>query len=280
MSPIDLHSHSTASDGLLTPTELVLRAKKRHVTHLALTDHDEIAGLSEAQAAGTSNDVKIISGAELSCLWERKTIHVVGLFLNPDTPSLIVALQEVKKTRLVRGREIAKKLATAGIANAWEGAHRFVTNNDLVSRAHFARFLVDAGYVADQQKAFDRYLSEGKPAFVAPPWPSITQSVAVIHDAGGVAVLAHPGRYRLTTTGRRRLLAEFKDCGGEALEVFSPAHTPNDNEQFIAFAHQFGFAASLGSDFHGDHSRFDLGELPPLPAGVTPVWTLRDDFPA
>ncbi len=273
----DLHSHSTASDGLLTPIDLVLRAKRQYVTHLALTDHDEIVGLAEARAAGKACQVTVINGVELSSLWERKTVHIVGLFLNPDNLALNTALHQVRETRHTRGKKIAEKLAALGIANAWEGANHFVTNNDLISRAHFARFLVDAGYVAHQQKAFDRYLTEGKPAFVAPPWPSIAQSVATILGAGGVAVLAHPGRYHLTQTGRRRLITEFKDCGGEAIEVFSSSHTPKDNEQFVGFAHYFGLAASLGSDFHGDHSRFDLGEIPPLPDGLTPVWSLREE---
>jgi predicted metal-dependent phosphoesterase TrpH len=246
---------------------------------LALTDHDDISGLAEAKAAGMENAVCVINGVELSSVWEHKTIHVVGLFLDVESVTLNNALTDLKNARHRRGALIAEKFEKLGIHGALEGAQRFMTNERLISRAHFARFLVDAGYVGSQQKAFDRYLGEGKPAYVPSPWFTSENAVVTIRAAGGVAVLAHPGRYKLTGAGMRRLISEFRDCGGEAIEVFSPAHTPEDAERFIEFARYFGLKVSLGSDFHGAReSRFDLGELPPLPVGVPPVWSLRQDL--
>ncbi|MCL2297995.1 MAG: PHP domain-containing protein [Proteobacteria bacterium] len=274
MTVYDLHCHSTASDGTLTPAALVTRAIQRGVDCLAITDHDDISGLPEAHQASVGTSLRIVNGVELSSLWERRTIHVVGLFFDAESPVLQEALAAVRVARRQRAEAIAHALARTGIRGALEGARRFVTNEALISRLHFARFLVEQGHVSSKQKAFNRYLGQGKPAHVPPPWPAIAESIAVLHAAGGLAVLAHPGRYPLTDTAMRRLLEEFRDNGGDAIEVFSPSHTPQQSERFIEYARFYGFKASLGSDFHDpEESYIDLGVLPPLPAGLTPVWS-------
>jgi predicted metal-dependent phosphoesterase TrpH len=275
MTVYDLHCHSTASDGTLTPAALVTRAVQRHVDYLAITDHDDISGLSEAHQASTNTSVRIINGVELSVTWKRQTVHVVGLFFDVCSPALQEALASVRIARRQRAEAIGRALAQAGIGGALEGARRFVTNEALISRSHFARFLVDQGHVSSKQKAFNRYLGQGRPAHVPSMWPAISESIAVLHAAGGIAVLAHPGRYPLTATAMRHLLEEFRDSGGEAIEVFSPSHTSMQNERFIEYARFYGFKASLGSDFHDpEESYVDLGALPPLPSGLIPVWSM------
>ncbi|MDR2016509.1 MAG: PHP domain-containing protein [Burkholderiales bacterium] len=275
MTVYDLHCHSTASDGTLTPTALVTRAAQRRVDYLAITDHDDISGLSEAHQASTGTSVRIINGVELSVAWKRQSIHIVGLFFDAGSPALQDVLASVRIARRQRAEAISKALAQVGIGGALEGARRFVTNEALISRAHFARFLVDQGYVSNKRKAFNRYLGQGKPAYVSFTRPAISEGIAVLRAAGGTAVLAHPGRYPLTATAMRNLLDEFRDSGGDAIEIFSPSHTPMQNERFIEYARFYGFKASLGSDFHDpEESHVDLGALPPLPSGLTPVWSI------
>ncbi|MDR0247930.1 MAG: PHP domain-containing protein [Burkholderiales bacterium] len=274
MTVYDLHCHSTASDGTLTPAALVARAVERSVHCLAITDHDDLSGLSEAHQASAGTSVRIVNGVELSTVWNGRTVHVVGLFFDANSLVLQEALAAVRVARRQRAEAIGDALARAGIGDALEGARRFVTNEALISRSHFARFLADQGHVSSKQKAFDRYLGQGKPAHVPPPWPAISESIAVLHAAGGLAVLAHPGRYPLTDTAMRRLLDEFRDNGGEAIEVFSPSHTLQQSERFIEYARFYNFKTSLGSDFHDpEESRIDLGALPQLPSGLVPVWS-------
>jgi predicted metal-dependent phosphoesterase TrpH len=269
----DLHSHSTCSDGLLTPAQLVARASERGVEVLALTDHDDTGGLGEAGAAARELGMTLVPGVEISTTWERHTVHVVGLHVAAGTPRLEDGLAEVRRGRDSRAHRIAESLTAAGIAGAYEGALRYVTSERLVARTHFARFLVDQGHAKDMKSVFRRYLTRGKPGYVAHAWATLAQAVAWIQAAGGQAVLAHPGRYDLTATGMRRLLGEFRDTGGDALEVLSPSHTPAQTTSFAALSREFGLAASGGSDYHGPgESRFDLGALPPLPAGATPIW--------
>jgi 3',5'-nucleoside bisphosphate phosphatase len=273
MPRYDLHCHSTHSDGLLPPAALVRRAAARGVDVLALTDHDELSGLGEASAAAAEAGIRFVCGSELSVSWERLTIHVVALGIDPDAPALASGLDAIRTGRAHRARRMADALADAGIHGAYEGAMRYVTSERLVSRTHFARFLVESGRVRELKDVFKRYLAPGKPGYVSHAWATLHQAIEWIHAAGGQAVLAHPGRYRVTRTGMRRLLAEFREAGGDAIEVLSSSHTPEQAAEFATYARVFGLLASTGSDFHApDESWLDLGALPDLPPGVTPVW--------
>lgn len=273
MTRYDLHSHSTCSDGVLTPTALVQRAAERGVEVLALTDHDEVAGLEEAHAAAREAGIMLVSGTEVSVTWQGETIHVVGLRVDPANRDLDAGLAAVRSGRDSRARDIGDALAVAGIPEAFEGALAYVTSERLVSRTHFARFLVEAGHVRDINDAFRRYLGSGKPGYVPHSWASLQQAVGWIHAAGGQAVIAHPGRYKLGEASMRELLAEFRDRGGDALEVVSPSHTPRQYAEYATLARAFGLTCSCGTDFHGPgESRFDFGELPELPNGAEPVW--------
>jgi len=269
----DLHCHSTCSDGLLSPAEVVHRAAARGVDVLALTDHDETAGLDEARAAADEAGIALVTGAELSVSWDDITIHVVALRFDPAHGALQGGLQQIRSGRDSRARRIAASLATAGIPGAYEGARRYVTSERLISRTHFARFLVEAGHVREMKDVFSRYLTPGRPGYVAHVWASLEDAIGWIHAAGGQAVLAHPGRYKVTSTGLPRLLSEFRDLGGDAVEVLSPSHQAAQVAQFASLARTYGLAASTGSDYHGPgESWLDLGDLPPLPAGLDPVW--------
>lgn len=273
MPRFDLHSHSTASDGVLAPADVVARACARGVEVLALTDHDDTAGLAAAHAAAAGTDLSVVDGVEISVTWERHTVHVVGLHVDPKAPALEAGLAALRRGRDARAQAIGQSLAKAGIVGAYEGAQRFVTSERVVSRTHFARYLVERGVVKDMKAAFKRYLVPGKPGYVPHAWAPLADAVGWIHAAGGQAVLAHPGRYPLTATGMRRLLADFRDCGGDAIEILSSSHSAAQAIEYATYARVFGLAGSSGSDFHDpDESWIDLGGLPPLPAGVTPVW--------
>ena len=274
MQPFDLHSHSTASDGLLSPSALVARALDRGVDVLALTDHDDTGGLAEAAAAAEGTPLTLVPGAELSASWGSHTVHIVGLHLDAANRVLEDGLATIRAGRDSRARRIAKSLAEAGIANAYEGARKYVTSERLISRSHFARYLVEKGYAKDLHAVFKRYLSPGKPGYVTHAWATVPEAVTWIHAAGGQAVLAHPGRYKVTATGMRRLLSEFRDAGGDAIEVLTSSHTIDQFGEYAGYARVFGLLASAGSDFHGPgESQLDLGALPPLPAGIAPVWS-------
>ena len=274
MPNFDLHCHSTRSDGLLTPADVVRRAAERGVEVVALTDHDEVAGLDEARAAAREAGIGFIDGAELSVTWENETVHVVGLGIDAGDATLNEGLARVRSGRDARARRIGDALGRAGIANALEGALTYVTSERLISRTHFARFLVESGHARDMKDAFKRYLTSGRPGYVPHAWASLSEVVAWIHGAGGQAVIAHPGRYRLTPSQLRTLFAEFRDLRGDALEVVSPSHTPAQYDEFATLARTFGLKVSRGSDFHGPgESRMDFGDLPPLPAGADPVWS-------
>ncbi|HEX6944969.1 MAG TPA: 3',5'-nucleoside bisphosphate phosphatase [Casimicrobiaceae bacterium] len=271
----DLHCHSTRSDGLLEPAEVVRRAAQRGVDVLALTDHDDTAGLAEAAEAARTSGIAFVPGAELSVSWEEHTIHVVALGIDPQHPALSAGLAAIRAGRDARARRIAESLERAGIGGAWDGARKYVTSERLMSRTHFARFLVEAGHVRDMKDVFSRYLARGLPGYVEHAWATLGDAVGWIKAAGGHAVLAHPGRYKVGSDGLRRLLGEFRDRGGEAVEVLSASHTSAQVAQFAALARLHGLAASTGSDYHGPgESWLDLGDLPPLPAGTTPVWSL------
>ena len=270
----DLHAHSTYSDGLLSPDAVVRRAAVRGVDVFALTDHDETAGLSEAREAALDAGITLIPGAELSVSWESHTLHILGLAIDASNAALEAGLASIRSGRDARARRMAAGLAEAGIHGAYEGARKFVTSERLMSRTHFARFLVEAGYARETKDVFKRFLTPGKPGYVKHAWASLTDAVGWIHGAGGVAVVAHPGRYRISPTGMRRLLEEFRDAGGDGIEVLSPSHTPAQFAEYSAYARVYGLAASCGSDYHGPGEGWlDLGDLPDMPAGVTPIWS-------
>lgn len=273
MRHYDLHCHSTRSDGLLSPAAVVARAASRGVDVLALTDHDEVSGLAEAREAARGVGIEFVCGTELSVSWEDLTIHIVGLGIDPDNRTLCAGLEAIRAGRTVRARRMGDALAEAGVPGAYEGALRFVTSDQLISRTHFARFLVEAGRARDLKDVFKRYLVPGKPGHVAQEWATLGEAIGWIHAAGGQAVVAHPGRYKVGPGGMRRLLGQFRDAGGDAIEVLTSAHTPAQFAEFATKCRVFGLAASSGSDFHGPgESSMDLGDLPPLPAGVVPVW--------
>jgi hypothetical protein len=273
MPRYDLHCHSTHSDGLLAPAAVIARAAARGVDVIALTDHDEVSGTAEAQAAAAAAGIAFVPGTELSVSWEGLTIHVVGLRIDPAHPALGRGLEAIREGRRTRARRMADALAEAGIRGAWEGALKYVTSERLVSRTHFARYLVEAGHAREVKDVFNRYLVRGKPGYVSHSWATLEEAVGWIRAAGGDAVLAHPGRYKLTATRMRRLLGEFRDAGGTALEVLSSSHTPAQFVEFANHARAAGLRGSSGSDWHGPgESWMDLGGLPPLPAGVVPVW--------
>lgn len=269
----DLHSHSTASDGLLAPDAVVRRAAARGVDVYALTDHDDTVGLAQAACEARAAGIEFLPGAELSVSWEDVTLHVVGLRIDPDSAALAEGLRTIREGRDTRARRIAQALDDAGIPGTWEGARKYVTSERLVSRTHFARYLVEAGHAKNTSDVFKRYLTQGKPGYVRHAWATLGDALDWIHAAGGLAILAHPGRYRVSAEGMRRLLAEFRDRGGDAVEVLSPSHDRAQVTAFASHARAFGLAASCGSDFHGPgEGAMDLGDLPPLPAGVEPVW--------
>jgi len=270
----DLHCHSTRSDGVLAPADVVRRAAANGVDVLALTDHDDLSGLAAARAAAVESGIELVDGAELSVTWNNHTLHVVGLRIDPNEPTLVQGLSAIRDGRDARACRIAESLAAAGVPDALAGARQFVTSEHLISRTHFARFLVEAGYVRDMKAAFKRYLTPGKPGYVPHAWASLPQAVGWIHGSGGQAVLAHPGRYDLSPTGMRQLLGEFRDLGGDAIEVLSSSHTAAQYAEYATYARVFGLKASCGSDFHAPgESWIELGDLPPLPLGVDPVWS-------
>ena len=274
MPRYDLHSHSTFSDGLLAPAAVVQRAAARGVDFLALTDHDNTDGLAEAVAAAAATTMTLVPGAELSVSWESHTIHVVALQIDPANRVLDEGLASIRSGRDSRARLMADSLAAAGVPGAYEGARRYVTSDALISRTHFARFLVESGRVRETRDAFKRYLTPGKPGYVQHEWATLPNAIQWIHAAGGQAVLAHPGRYKVSPTGMRRLLGEFCDAGGDGIEVLSSSHTAAQYAEYATYARTFNLLASCGSDYHGPgESWLDLGDLPPLPAGVTPVWS-------
>jgi hypothetical protein len=269
----DLHSHSTVSDGTMRPRELVLRAAEQGVKLFALTDHDELGGLAEAAACAEEIGLAFVPGVEVSVTWAGRTVHVVGLGIDAANPMLRDGLATVRSGRTGRAREMGEQLARAGIDGAFEGALKYVGNPDLISRTHFARFLVERGVCRDTREVFTRYLVEGRPGYVPHRWAQLAQAVRWIVGAGGVAVIAHPGRYRLTETEMWGLVAEFREVGGTGLEVAISNHGEAEMQRFAQLALEFGFVASRGSDFHGPgESHAELGRVGLLPQRLTPVW--------
>lgn len=274
MSLVDLHCHSHCSDGALSPTELVARAAAAGVQLLALTDHDTVSGVAEAEAAAAVHGIQLLPGVELSAVWQGQSVHIVGLGVDVNAPALVQGLAQQAGARGERARAIGEKLAQHGLAGAYEGALALAGGEpDRISRTHFAQWLLAAGRVNSMQGAFDKWLGRGKPGDVAMPWPELAPALALLHAAGGVAVLAHPGRYPLSRTKLRSLLADFAGAGGEAMEVATATEKPDMVRYLGQLSGQFGLEASQGSDFHGPHLPWiQLGRFPPLPAGCRPVW--------
>lgn len=272
----DMHCHSTVSDGLLAPAEVVRRAHANGVDLFALTDHDEVGGLSEARGAANELGMGFVDGVEVSVSWgDDTTVHIVALAIDPDNAGLAAGLAQVRSGRDSRAMEMAAELDKVGIHGAYEGALRYAGNPALVSRAHFARHIAEQGLARDVKSVFDHWLAKGKPGYVEHSWATLEQALGWIRGAGGVAVLAHPGRFRLSGKELRALLGEFKEQGGAAIEVLSGAHSAQQVNEFARLAREFQFAASRASDFHGPgESWIDLGRLPPLPDKLTPVWQL------
>ncbi len=268
----DLHSHSTASDGTLTPTQLIRRAHEAGVSVLALTDHDSTGGIAEAQQAASTCGLRLVPGAEISVTWQGTTIHIVALGIDPNNPRLQRGLKKLVEFRHWRAQEIGRKLEKAGINGAYEAA-RSLSNGTLISRTHFARFLVEQGKAKDMRALFRHYLVKGKPGYVHGEWASLDEAVGWIRGAGGQAVIAHPARYRMTRTKLRKLIRDFRDAGGEALEVVSGSHSVDEAFTMAAHAKDYELLSSVGSDFHSpEQSWTELGRLTPLPHGCVPVW--------
>lgn len=271
-SPIDLHSHSTVSDGLLAPADLVRHAAAKGVKVLALTDHDDVSGLPEAREAAAGEGMELINGVEISVTWNGRTVHVVGLKIDPEYVPLQEGLATLRAGRLTRAQGMADSLSRIGIGGSMEGAKAHATRG-IISRTHFARFLVEHGHAKDVGAVFKRYLVKGKPGYFEHRWASLEDAVGWIVGSGGVAVLAHPGRYDLGRTNMLKLFNEFRELGGTAVEVVTGSHTRDQYLEFARLAHQFGFMASMGSDYHGPgHGYMDMGRLPDLPQNCTPVW--------
>lgn len=271
---IDLHSHSIFSDGTLTPEDLLARAATRGVKTLALTDHDETGGLAAARRAADAHGIQLVNGVEVSVTWSGSTVHIVGLNVDVENAGLQAGLAQVRAGRDERARGIAHALEDIGIGGAYEGARQFAKNPDIIGRTHFARFLVERKIVKDTSEAFKRFLLGGQPAWVPHQWAALEDAVRWITGSGGIAVVAHPGRYKFDNAQMRTLFGEFKALGGTAIEVVSGGHTPHQYQIFADYAQEFGLLASSGSDFHSpDESRCDLGGCPNLPAGCEPVWS-------
>ena len=271
---IDLHTHSTASDGRLAPAELVKRAAEAGVEVLALTDHDGTDGLDEARRSAEAAGIRFINGIELSVTWNKRTIHIVGLNFDPDYAPLKAGIQSLQDFRQSRAREIADKLEKAGIEGAYDGAKAF-SGGKMLGRMHFANFLVSAGYAKNVRSVFKHYLVNNKPGHVTGDWASMEDAVGWITGAGGVAVIAHPARYKLTRTKLRKLIKDFITAGGVGLEVVSGSHDINEMKTMACHAADFDLYASSGSDFHDpDFPWIKLGRLPPQPEKCKPVWDL------
>lgn len=274
----DLHCHSVVSDGTLTPEALAARAKANGVQLWALTDHDEIGGQERAIAAAKALDMKYLTGVEISITFAGKTVHIVGLGFDHTHTDLVQGLRNTRGGRAERAKEMSEGLAKVGIHGAYEGALKFAGNHELISRTHFARFLVESGVCKDTSEVFRKYLTENKPGFVPHRWASLENAVNWITGAGGVAVIAHPARYGFTANEEFALFTEFINHGGRGVEVITGSHSSADALQYADTALEFNLAASRGSDFHSpEESHTDLGTLPWLPGQLRPVWELLSD---
>lgn len=270
----DLHCHSVVSDGTLSPEELALRAHQNGVHLWSLTDHDVLGGQARAQDAALNLGIEYVSGVEISISWMGQTVHIVGLGFDSSNVTLQDGLRATRDGREERARQMAAQLAQIGIENSYEGALKFAGNPELIARTHFARYLVEQQVCRDMNEVFRKYLVAGKPGYVSHRWASLDQAVDWITGAGGEAVIAHPGRYRLNAMQMDELYARFKDLGGAGIEVVTGSHSPDQYQTYAKVAERYGFMASRGSDFHDPHeSNIDLGQLPHLPEHLTPIWS-------
>ena len=272
MLNIDLHCHSNVSDGILSPADVVARAAANGVHALALTDHDDVAGIAAAQAAADEAGLTLIPGVEISVSWGGQTVHIVGLRIDPQHPVLAAGLADIRRGRIERARRMGDDLAKSGIAGAYEGAYDFAVNKQMVGRTHFARWLVDQGHAPDMRSAFRRFLTRGHPGYVEHQWTSLENAVGWIRASGGMAVIAHPGRYAFNARELHLLLDAFRSLGGEGIEVITGSHHPSEYGKFADLARAFGLKASRGADFHAPGEGIDIGRLPALPHYCQPVW--------
>jgi predicted metal-dependent phosphoesterase TrpH len=272
MLNIDLHCHSNVSDGMLPPAEVVARAVANGVHVLALTDHDDVAGIATAQAAADAAGLALIPGVEISVSWGGQTVHIVGLRIDPQHPVLAAGLHGIRLGRIERARRMGDDLAQSGIAGAYEGAHGYAANKQMVGRTHFARWLVDQGHAPDIRTAFRRFLTPGHPGYVEHEWTTLENAVGWIRASGGMAVVAHPGRYAFNARELHLLLDAFRALGGEGIEVITGSHHPSEYGKFADLARAFGLKASRGADFHAPDEGVDIGRLPALPHYCQPVW--------
>ena len=266
------------SDGTLTPEELAARAAANGVELWSLTDHDEIGGQHRAAAAARAHGIKYLTGTEISVTFADETVHIVGLGFDADDPAMLRGLLQTRGGRGARAQEMSEQLARVGIPGTYDGALKYAGNPELISRTHFARFLVETGVCKDTGEVFRKYLTEGNPGFVPHRWASLKAAVEWITSAGGMAVIAHPARYKLTANEEFALFSEFKAHGGRGVEVVTGSHTAAEYVKYAETAREFGLAASRGSDFHSPgESHTDLGQLPYLPGELTPVWEVLAD---
>ena len=272
MLNIDLHCHSSVSDGVLAPADVVARAAANGVDVLGLTDHDDVAGIAEAQAAAGVAGLTLIPGVEISVTWRGQTVHVVGLRIDPVDPDLAAGLHQIRLGRIERAQRMAEDLAQSGIRGAYEGAFAYAANKQMVGRTHFARWLAAQGHAPDMRAAFKRFLTRGNPGYVEHQWTSLESAVDWIRGSGGTAVIAHPGRYAFNARELHLLLDAFRALGGEGVEVITGSHHPSEYGKFADLARAFSLKSSRGADFHAPGEGIDIGRLPALPHYCQPIW--------
>jgi len=272
MLNIDLHCHSNVSDGVLPPADVIARAAANGVHALALTDHDDVAGIAAAQTAADEAGLILIPGVEISVSWGSQTVHIVGLRIDPAHPELAAGLHDIRLGRIERAQRMGEDLAKSGIAGAYEGAFDYAVNKQMVGRTHFARWLVAQGHAPDMRTAFRRFLTRGNPGYVEHQWTTLENAVGWIRASGGMAVIAHPGRYAFNARDLHLLLDAFRSLGGEGIEVITGSHHPSEYGKFADLARAFSLKASRGADFHAPDEGIDIGRLPALPHYCQPVW--------
>tara|TARA_B100000029_G_C17497457_1_gene931449 strand:+ start:353 stop:1201 length:849 start_codon:yes stop_codon:yes gene_type:complete len=273
-SKIDLHTHSNKSDGELSPYDLIAKASNNGIQMLALTDHDTISGLRDAKKAAVRKNIRFINGVELSTQWDNKTIHIVGLNIDAENSIIVKACKKLKVLRKERAKKISQKLSKVGISGSYEYTKKLAVNGN-ITRFHFAQFLIEKKYAKNQAAVFKNYLVNNKPGYVSANWPSLSETIKLINSVGGIAVIAHPLRYKITATKLRKLIDTFKQCGGKAIEVITSHNISKEITKTSNYAKKYDLAASIGSDFHNESVSWNrLGELPLLPENLVPVWKL------